>query len=203
MYTLRYTTSILFLLLFSTSNYAQKIVMDFDSSIDYAKYKTYAWLAPGDSVLNRIAAEKLYGGSITNEANQELKARGLKLVTDKPDVVFQFYTGVEEFTKYSQSPTLSVGVAVAIPAYYGGAGYYGGPGAYYVGASAPVAGGKITATTMDDGTLAYSMFDTRTGKLVWTARVSKTFKPTDDISKIIRDYTEKIFKKYPIKKGKS
>ena len=30
--------------------------------------------------------------------------------------------------------------------------------------------------------------------------VEKTFKATDDVEKIIGDYTAKIFKKYPVKK---
>lgn len=192
----QYMAYLLLFMAFSTTNYAQKVTVDLDSRVDFTKYKTYAWLAPGDSVLNRIAPAKLFGGTITSVANQELKSRALQLVTDQPDVIFQFYTGVEEYTRYSQSATLSVGVGVAVP------GYYGGPGGY-AGVSAPVAGGKVTETTMQDGRLAYSMYDSRTGKLVWSAYVTKTFENSDDISKLIRDYTEKIFKKFPMKKVKN
>jgi hypothetical protein len=120
-------------------------------------------------------------------ANQELLSRGLKGDTLRPDAIFVFYTSVEEVTTYSQSGTLSVGVGV------------GGPG-YYVAASGPVAGGKITASTEEDGTLKYVMYDTQTGKLVWSGMVQKKFQMTDDIEKILTDYTARIFKKYPIKK---
>jgi hypothetical protein len=71
-----------------------------------------------------------------------------------------------------------------------------------VGGSAPVAGGKITATSMEDGTLKYSMYDTQTKKLVWSGSVEKTFSMADDIEKILADYTTRIFKKLPIKKKK-
>jgi hypothetical protein len=167
---------------------AQSVVSDYDTSTDFKKFKTYAWLAPGDSVLNRYRKDKLYGGYIEYAANRELMNRGLKGDTLRPDAIFMFYTTVEEITTYSQSATLSVGVGVA------------GPG-YYVSGSAPVAGGEITATTEQDGVLKFVMYDTQTGKMVWTGMVEKRFKMTDEVEKIVVDYTVKIFKKYPVKKN--
>lgn len=166
---------------------AQSVKSDRNTQLDFTQIKTYAWLAPGDSVLNRYRHDKLYCGAITLAANQELASRGLKMSTENPDAILMFYTGVEEITKYSQSPTLSVGVGVA------------GPG-YYVAGYAPVAGGEITATTVEDGTLKFVMYDTGTKKIIWTGMVSKQFKMSDDIEKIVMDYTVKIFKKYPLKK---
>ena len=168
--------------------HAQSVVSDRSTSTDFKKFKTYAWLAPGDSVLNRHRRDKLYGGYIVYAANKELAARGLKVDTLRPDAIFIFYTTVQEVTTYSQTPMLSVGVGVA------------GPG-YYVSGSVPVAGGNIIATTEEDGVLKYAMYDTETKKLVWSGMVEKTFKLSDDIEKIIGDYTVKIFKKYPVKKS--
>jgi Domain of unknown function (DUF4136) len=184
-----------FLFFFLPGN-AQKVIADFNTNTDFNKFKTYAWLAPGDSVLNRPDPHKLFGGYVEKDANQELQSRGMKLVKDQPDAIFIFYTSVDEITKYSQSPTLSVGVAVGV----GYPGYYGP--AYYAGGSVPVAGGKVTASIEEDGMLGYSMYDTSTGKLVWSGSVEKTFKMSDDIAKIIADYTVKIFKKYPVNKKK-
>ena len=104
-----------------------------------------------------------------------------------PDVIILFYTQVDEKTKYSQSAILSVGVGIA------------GPG-YYAGASAPVAGGKITTSIEEDGTLTFDMYDNKTRGLVWSAGVNKVFSPKDDVEKMIGDYITKIFKKLPIKK---
>lgn len=169
--------------------HAQSVIFDQNTKTDFKKFKTYAWLAPGDSVLNRYRADKLYGGLIMHAANQELQGRGLRMDTLKPDAIFVFYTSVEEITVYSQSATLSVGIGVA------------GPG-YYVSGYAPVAGGKITESTEEDGMLKYVMFDTETKEMVWTGMVEKRFKITDDVEKLISDYTIRIFKKYPAKKGK-
>jgi hypothetical protein len=170
----------------STLN-AQSVVSDYDHNLDFKKFKTYAWLAPGDSVLNRHRRDKLFGGSIIHAANQELEKRGLKGDTLRPDAIFVFYTTAKEITTYSQSPTLSVGVGVA------------GPG-YYVAGAAPVAGGQITATTEQEGVLKFAMYDTQTGKMAWTGMVEKTFSLTDEVDKIVTEYTVKIFKKYPVKK---
>jgi hypothetical protein len=176
--------------IFITSNaLAQSVKYDYNTNTDFTKYKTYAWLAPGDTVFNKYRTEKVYAGLITLSANEELAARGLKQVNENPDAIFIFYTSVEEFTKYSQGATLSMGVAVA------------GPG-YYAAGSAPVAGGKITASTMEDGTLSYAMYDYKTTKLIWSGRVEKSFKPSDDVQKLITYNTTQIFKKLPIKKQK-
>lgn len=171
----------------ATVVHSQSVTSDYNTQFDFKKIKTYAWLAPGDSVLNRYRHDKLYGGTIMYAANQELTSRGLKMDTLTPDAVFIFYTSMEEITQYSQSATLSIGVGVA------------GPG-YYVSGYAPVAGGKITATTVEDGSLKFAMYDTDSKKLVWTGMANKKFKLSDDVQKIIMDYTAKIFKKYPVKK---
>jgi len=176
----------LFLYLFIPAS-AQSVKTDYDTKIDFKKFKTYAWLAPGDSVLNRYRSDKLYGGTIIYYANQELKSRGMRLDSLRPDAIFVFYTSVEEITTYSQSTTLSVGVGV------NGLGYY-------VGGAVPVAGGHITASTIEDGTLKFAMYDTETRALVWSGMAEKQFKLSDDVEKILEDYTSRIFKKYPIKK---
>ncbi len=165
---------------------AQKITSDSDTQRDFKKYKSYAWLAPGDSVLNRYRSDKLYDGYITYAANLELKGKGMKMDTVHPDAIFVYDTRVNQGEEYSVSPSLSVGVGVR------------GPG-YYVGGMAPVAGGKVTVTTVENGILTYAMYDARTGKLVWTGRGEQTFKMADDIQKIIGAATKKIFKKLPVK----
>ena len=170
----------------ASTTLAQKVVSDRNDEIDFKKFKTYAWLAPGDSVLNRYRSDKLYGGTITYVANKELTSRGMKLDSLRPDAIFVFLTSVQEITTYSQSPTLSVGVGVAGPGYYA----YG---------AAPVAGGKITAHTQEEGMLKYVMHDAQSGQMIWSGMVEKKFKMSDDIQKIITDYTVKIFKKHPLK----
>jgi hypothetical protein len=179
------------IILFLTISFASQaqVFSDYDGQADWKLYKTYAWLAPGDSVLNRYRSDKVYGGLIVHTANQQIMAKGLKPDTLRPDAIFVFHTRVQQEVEYHQGATLSVGVAAA------------GPG-YYVGGSAPVAGGKITAHSYEDGELVYEMYDSRTGKLLWKGGDKKNFTMSDDIQKIIVSSTKKIFKRLPVKHKK-
>jgi len=175
------------LTLLSYSSNAQSVFSDHDTKADFKKYKTYAWMAPGDTVLNGKRKDKLYAGYIMYAANLELKNKGMKIDTIQPDAIFIFSTTVEEKIEYSQSPTLSVGVGVA------------GPG-YYVASSAPIAGGEITEKQMEEGVLSYNMYDAKTHALIWNGGVEKRFSASmDDVEALIGEYTKKIFKKLPIK----
>jgi len=159
---------------------------DRDTHYDLKNYKTYAWIAPGDSVLNRQRRDKAFDGLIIYSADAELAKKGMKLDVNNPDALFMYETMIAEKVKYSQSPTLSVGVGVA------------GPG-YYVGGSAPVAGGHITASTYEEGTLVFSMHDTRTGNKIWHGGATETLTASGDIEKTIKNAVKWIFVKLPVK----
>lgn len=176
------------LLMFSTHGNTQ-VFSDYDGHADFSRYKTYAWIAPGDSVLNRHRPDKVFGGFIMYTANQELKNKGMVVDTIRPAAIFVFNTKVQEKTKYSQSATISVGVGVA------------GPG-YYAGGMAPVAGGEIKESFYQHGSLSFEMFDSQSGHLVWTGGDKRDFTNSDDIQKMISASVKKIFKKLPTKKKK-
>ncbi len=177
------------LLAFSIRGYAQ-VFSDYDGHVDFNRYKTYAWIAPGDSVLNRQRPDKLFGGFIMHTVNQELKNKGMVIDTVRPSAIFIFHTKVLDKTKYTQGATLSVGIGVA------------GPG-YYAGGMAPVAGGEIRESYYQNGSLAFEMFDTKTGHLIWTGGDKRDFTNSDDIQKLITTSVKKIFKKLPIKNKKA
>jgi len=185
MYKNTFVLSLAGLLLLSTAAMAQ-VFSHYDGQVDFKSYKTYAWIAPGDSVLNKERPDKLFGGFIMYTANEELKKKGLAIDTVRPSVLFVFHTKVQEKTKYTQGATLSVGVGVA------------GPG-YYAGGMAPVAGGAITESFYQNGSLAFEMFDTQTGHLIWTGGDKRDFTNSDDIQKMITASVKKIMKKLPIK----
>ena len=154
--------------------------------VDFNKYKSYAWLAPGDSSLNTRRDDKLYAGTIQYASNLELKKKGMVLITEQPDAVFMFDTQLENHVKYTQAPTLSVGVG------------YGGPG-YYVGGMVPVAGGQITADPYQKGVLIIYMFDVQTRKMIWQGSASGTIDYTTDVGATILKGCHDIFFYLPIK----
>ena len=156
------------------------------SGVDFRNYRTFSWAAPGDTALTMRRDDKLFAGTIYLYANGELKKKGMTFVKAKPDAVFMFDTQVQDHTRYEQSAQLSVGIA------------YGGPG-YYVGGSAPVAGGKITAVPYQDGRLIIEMFDTRTRQLVWRGWAQKSLDGTTDVGQTIKRAIEDIMFKLPIR----
>jgi hypothetical protein len=162
------------------------VFSDRDTKIDLQQYKTYAWVAPGDTVLNAKRKDKLYGGYIVYASDEELKKKGMSVNTSDPDALFIFETKLEEKVKYTQEPTVSVGVG------------YGGPG-YYVGGSAPVAGGGIKSSAYEEGMLIINMYDRRSGNLIWSGGAKESLTNSTDVETVIKKAVKFIFVRLPIK----
>ena len=160
--------------------------------VNLKTYKSYAWIVPGDTTLGHRRDDKLYAGAIQTLADVELKAKGMVVDTQQPDVVFMFDTRLEDHVRYTQSPQVSVGFGVGSP------GYYGGPG-YYMGGMVPVAGGEVTANYYKQGTLVIEMYDLKTQKKLWSGWARKELDHTTDMDYTIRKAVHDIFMYLPIK----
>lgn len=156
---------------------------------DFNKYSTYAWVAPGDTVLTMVRNDKLFAGTIYLYANQELAKKGMIMVKENPDAVFMFDTQVQDMTRYTQAPTLSMGVG------------YGGPG-YYVGGMAPIAGGEISVVPYQEGRLIIEMFDVRTKRMVWRGWAEDSLDNNTDLSKELKDVIRNMMYTLPVKQKK-
>jgi hypothetical protein len=161
---------------------------DKDPKIDLKPYKSYAWIAPGDSVLNAERKDKVYGNLIVKSADAELKKKGMTVDVNKPDALFMFETKIEEKVKYARAAPASVDV-----------GYVGAYGYYYVGDVAPVRGGEIMPSTYDEGLLYFNMYDRKTGKRIWSGGATKPLKASDEIEELIKTAVKNIFTRLPIK----
>lgn len=154
--------------------------------VDLKKYKTFAWVKPGNAEDSSRNDDKQYASLILQLANDELAKKGFVLNTENPDAVFLFDTRVEDRVGYNQSPTVSMGVG------------FGGPG-FYGGFSAPVAGGQVTQYQFKEGMLMIEMYDPKDKKLLWRgwAQVEITMK--NDIESDIRTAVKYIFMRLPVK----
>ena len=180
-------------LLFSCTS-SMNTFTDYNKDVDLNKYKTYAWLAPGDSLgtnLQNQQIEMTYSKVIMNGSNDCLKKKGMVHDNEKPDCVFKFSMGLDNKMAYSQSPTVSVGVGVAAPG-YGGMGYYGG-------VAVPVSGGNVTESRADEAFLYIQMFDTKTGALLWTGGARKAIDNSADSQKNLKLALNAIFANLKIK----
>jgi len=178
------------LLLFSCTG-SINTFSEYSKSIDFQKYKTYAWIPSASTDVQNQSTERMFGKMVTSISNEELKKKGMVLDTEHPDAVIRFSMGIKNQVQYSQSPTFSVGVG------YGGYGY-GMPG-YYAGAAVPVAGGNITESRADEATLVIEMFETSTGYILWTGGARKTVDNNADSEKTMRLALHSIFDRLPVK----
>ena len=162
---------------------------DKDPKIDLKPYKSYAWVAaPGDTVLNAKRKDKVYGNLIVHSADAELKKKGMTVDVKNPDALFLFESKVEEKVKYGRAAPASVDV-----------GYPGHTDTTTLADQAPVRGGEIMPSTYDEGLLYFNMYDTKTGKRIWSGGATKALTSKDDIEKVIKTAVKNIFMKLPIK----
>lgn len=154
--------------------------------VDLDNYKTYAWVNLEHFVDENKEGEKRYARYILDLANEQLLKKGFKLDVENPDAVFQFDTKIENKLKYTQSPTVSVGVG------------FGGPG-YYVGGAVPVSGGQVSAYQYEEGVLSIEMLEPKTGKLIWRGWAQEEISFETDIESDLQMAVKNIFMKLPVK----
>jgi hypothetical protein len=70
---------------------AQKVSSDYDSSTDFAKYKTYAWVLGSN-----VAKDPLWHQRVVGNIERQLEAKGLKRVDSNPDVYVTYNSELNE-----------------------------------------------------------------------------------------------------------
>lgn len=144
---------------------------DYDHAINFSQYHTYSW-----STVK--AKDNLWADRIRQDVDQQLQAKGWRLVTSDADVVIlalaDAHNQQEEQTFYSGS----------------GGWLWGGMG-----------GVATTSTyTTRQGLVVVSLFDAKTKKLAWrgTASGGISDKPDKNIGKLNKAIV-KMFNKFPPK----
>jgi hypothetical protein len=82
------------MLLAATATWAQKVDVDFNSKVDFSKFKAYPWLE------SKHPAKGLWPQRIVDGIDKQLQAKGLKKVemNDHPDLEVVYNSGVKERT---------------------------------------------------------------------------------------------------------
>jgi Domain of unknown function (DUF4136) len=151
---------------------AQKITMEFDQSIDFSKYKTFAirdgQLNSRNPALNSPLVKKQIEADIQND----LTAKGLTLVTSGPsDLNVRFTFGAARKTEIEAYP----------------AGWYG-------------LGTRYVRVPYAEGTLVVDLRDPTTHSLVWRAIAAEEKSDATKIQGKLDDMVKKSIDKYPPKK---
>lgn len=162
---------------------AQKTSYDYDKTMDFATFKTYA-LKDGTKV-----GQPLIDDRIVAAIEAELAAKGLTKSDSNPDVFVVYHVA---FDKQKDISTFS-------------SGYAGGYGPYGWGYGGGWAGGGTTTTTVRDiliGTLVIDIADAKKGQVAWRGmgvKEVKTDAKPEKRDKSISEAVKKIFKNFPPK----
>lgn len=156
---------------------------DYDTTYDFAKFRTYDWLPspPGDQM------EDLEEKRVQGAVNAQLQAKGFSRSAESPD----FLISLEGIKKTVQKGSTAVGASVAVPV-----GSHG---------SVSVGGGKSKPRMVQEGELTVLIKDRSSGTLVWKgiAAAQLQGKPSpEEQQKRINAVVAELFKNFPPKPAK-
>jgi len=161
-----------FLFLAAGALSAQKVSVDYNHNLSFAKYHTYTWLKP-------VQAPGLWAQRLTDGVNSQITSKGLSPDPNNPDV---------EVAAFGASETMH-----DLNTFYSGTGGWG-----YRGMGTATA--TTTTTTYQKGTVVVDMFDARTKQLIWRGVASDTASGNPEKNeKKLQKALEKMFKEFPPK----
>jgi len=175
---LRILSSLCFLLIVTSSAFAQKVNVDWDKGTTFTGFKTYTW-AKGTPAVN-----PMMGDRVVQEIDTQLAAKGLQKVdaSANPDLVVIYHAGRDTETRIN---TMDTGMYGPGWGWGWGGGYGGGSSTTYVD--------KILV-----GQLLVDIGDVKQKKYIWRGQASATIpdKPEKG-AKLINKAVVKMFEKFP------
>lgn len=170
------------------------VVTDVDKAVDFSQFKTltyYGWADGSDKILNDMDKRR-----IENAFEDEFAKRGITVVPKDGDMIVSLFIVTEQKTETTANTTNMGGM-------YGGA--YGGYGGYYGYGPGWGYGTGMSTTTYSQhdylvGTLAVSVYDPKTEKLIWESIGKKTInEKTKGRDERVKEVAKKMLFTYPVK----
>jgi hypothetical protein len=156
---------------------------DYDTTYDFSKLRTYAWLpSPPGNQMEDMTEKRVQGA-----VNNQLQTKGYSQTNESPD----FLVAVEGIKKTVTAGSVGVGASVAIPV--------GGRGALHVG------GGRSQPRTKEEGTLNVNIVDAKTQTVIWKGMASAALQPKkspEEQQQRINQVVAELLKSFPPGKSK-
>src|SRR5215471_21133199 len=159
---------------------SQKVTLDFDRSVDFSGFLTYAWAR------GRQARDPLVDRLIIDAVDRRLGAAGLQRVdeTGEPDLVAVYYVAPDNGIEVDTSNLAGWG---------GGWGWRKGPGA----------NATTTARNLAAGELVIDIAQVKGKRLIWRGGATGTIRDRPDkIQKMLNQALDKMFEKSPLSLGR-
>lgn len=161
-----------------------------DKTVDFSKYKTYAWVEkPESKEIRKALRNGLTETNVRNSVNAQLQKIGWKEVSVNPDIMVNYELLVERSEKeqkdavYSPSYTRSY-----FNRYTGRVNTYYYPGQFV--------GYDTYSTTVKEGTVTITMIDNKTDKAVWQGWTTTEIESRRMSGKEIDQSVKTIFRKF-------
>ena len=155
----------------ATSAYAQKITTEFDESVDFTKFKTFAIREGNINSKSPALNSELTKKRIEIEIEKALKARGLTQATGQADLNVFYFLGARPGTEREAYP----------------AGFRG-------------RGTRVVAVPNTAGTMSIDLRDPTTKSLVWRSVATEDEPNPSKLAEKLDDMVKKSIAKYPPKK---
>ena len=177
-----YAFALVFLTMLFISCSSINVYSDYDNTVDFDSFKTYAFYKKG---IDRVEISDLDKKRIMRAIEKELNAKGMVLSGD-PDVLVNIFTkSREKIDVYTNAYN------GWYPWYYG---YYG-PGWGF---------GYTNVSSSTEGTLFIDLIDARKKELAWQGvgtGILSTSKSVEKKEAMINEFVSKIMTKYPPEPG--
>ena len=154
---------------------SQKVTVDFDTSVDFSGFLTYAWAR------GRQAKDPLVDRHIIDAVDRRLGDRGLQRVdeTGEPDLVAVYYVAQDTGIEVDTSDLAGWG---------GGWGWKKGPGA----------NATTTARNLAPGEIIIDIAQVKGKRLIWRGVATGTIGDRrDKIQKMLNQAFDKMFERFP------
>ncbi len=167
---------------------AQKVYIDWDETVDFGKYETFAWAPTPEVSLKK--SSPLMHSRIKNAIEYQLTTAGMVEDAQNPDVYVTYHGDSDKKMNINTS--------------HWGYGYGGGwrrdP---YWGGGAGHGSSTTRIHEYDVGTLVVDVWDAGTKKMIWRASATKTIpKKPEKQAKLIDDMVAKIAREWEKKSPK-
>lgn len=203
-----YFLLMVFLGILGCSSYT-KIYSYSDDSIDFKKYRTFAWLpdsgmsAKKDSFRNAAFDNDIIRNNAKNYVTSDLNKRGLRVQPDSPDALFQLVLRNERLERvvsnapYYYSPYYYYRNPIYYPYYYPYYDYY----TYYGWdcRNEYCDYSTVHQQVYQRGTITVNMFDRELKRLVWTGSAEGDIYDPSFIQEDVHPTIKRIMNKFPIK----
>jgi hypothetical protein len=170
----------LVLVLAVASLWAQKVQTGYDKTVDFSRYKTFAWIPSTVPATNPVLAT-LINADIEHELNQ----KGLRKVDSNPDLLVKSYGGANDVAGgfAAEDPNYTASGGAPMP----GAGMWGG--------SLP----PTPVPQVMHGSITVDLIDARQKHLVWrgTAKGKMDYDKREKLLDQANKAVSELFKKYP------